>query len=119
MEELKDLYQDKLEENEEGLYNKEENIKKVEKRLKEVEIYIHKLTITMTDKSKQRYYQDFTIRDFLEINNEIFDNKSNNIFNYNFNNIYQKSKKESKRYNNMMINDFNLEDDYILKKKVN
>ena len=38
LEELKDLYQDKLEENEEGLYNKEENIKKVEKRLKEVEI---------------------------------------------------------------------------------
>ena len=71
LEELKNLYQDKLEENEEGLYNKEENIKKVEKRLKEVEIYIHKLTITMTDKSKQRYYQDFTIRDFLEINNEI------------------------------------------------
>ena len=71
LEELKDLYQDKLEENEEGLYNKEENIKKVEKRLKEVEIYIHKLTINMQDKTRQKYYQDFTIKDFLEINNEV------------------------------------------------
>ena len=71
LEELKDLYQDKLEENEEGLYNKEENIKKVEKRLKEVEIYIHKLTINMPDKTRQKYYQDFTIKDFLEINNEV------------------------------------------------
>ena len=71
LEELKDLYQDKLEENEEGLYNKEENIKKVEKRLKEVEIYIHKLTINMLDKTRQKYYQDFTIKDFLDINNEV------------------------------------------------
>ena len=71
LEELKDLYQDKLEENEEGLYNKEENIKKVEKRLKEVEIYIHKLTINMQDKTRQKYYQDFTIKDFLDINNEV------------------------------------------------
>ena len=71
LEELKILYQDKLEENEEGLYNKEENIKKVEKRLKEVEIYIHKLTINMNDKIRQKYYQDFTIKDFLDINNEV------------------------------------------------
>ena len=71
LEELKNLYQDKIEENEEGLFNKEENIKKVEKRLKEVEIYIHKLTLNMQDKIRQKYYQDFTIRDFLEINNEI------------------------------------------------
>ena len=71
LEELKILYQDKLEENEEGLYNKEENIKKVEKRLKEVEIYIHKLTINMHDKIRQKYYQDFTIKDFLDINNEV------------------------------------------------
>ena len=71
LEEIKILYQDKLEENEEGLYNKEENVKKVEKRLKEVEIYIHKLTINMPDKIKQKYYQDFTIKDFLDINNEV------------------------------------------------
>ena len=71
LEELKILYQDKLEENEEGLYNKEENIKKVEKRLKQVEIYIHKLTINMHDKIRQKYYQDFTIKDFLDINNEV------------------------------------------------
>ena len=71
LEEIKNLYQEKLEENEEGLYNKDENIKKVEKRLKEVEIYIHKLTLNMPDKNKQKYYQDFTIKDFLEINNDI------------------------------------------------
>ena len=75
LEEMKDLYQDKLEENEEGLFNKEENIKKVEKRLKEVEIYIHKLTLNMQDKSRQKYYQDFTIKDFLDINNEIMRQK--------------------------------------------
>ena len=68
---IKNLYQEKLEENEEGLYNKDENIKKVEKRLKEVEIYIHKLTLNMPDKNKQKYYQDFTIKDFLEINNDV------------------------------------------------
>ena len=71
LEELKNLYQDKLEENEDGLYNKEENVKKVEKRLKEVEIYIHKLTLNMANKTKQKYYQDFTIKDFLDINNDI------------------------------------------------
>jgi hypothetical protein len=71
LEELKNLYQEKLEENEEGLYNKDENIKKVEKRLKEVEIYIHKLTSNMQDKIKQKYYQEFTIKDFLDINNEV------------------------------------------------
>ena len=71
LEEIKNLYQEKLEENEEGLYNKDENIKKVEKRLKEVEIYIHKLTLNMPDKNKQKYYQDFTIKDFLEINNDV------------------------------------------------
>ena len=53
------------------MYNKDENIKKVEKRLKEVEIYIHKLTLNMPDKNKQKYYQDFTIKDFLEINNDV------------------------------------------------
>ena len=57
------------------------------------------------------------LKDINTLKHEIFDNKSNNIFNYNFNNFYQKSKKESKRYNNMMINDFNLEDDYFLKKE--
>ena len=71
LEELKNLYQEKLEENEEGLYNKDENIKKVEKRLKEVEIYIRKLTVNMPDKIKQKYYQEFTIKDFLDINNEV------------------------------------------------
>ena len=71
LEELKNLYQEKLEENEEGLYNKDENIKKVEKRLKEVEIYIRKLTVNMHDKIKQKYYQEFTIKDFLDINNEV------------------------------------------------
>ena len=70
LKELKNLYQEKLEENEEGLYNKDENIKKVEKRLKEVEIYIRKLTVNMPDKIKQKYYQEFTIKDFLDINNE-------------------------------------------------
>ena len=68
---MKDVYQDKIEENEEGLNSKEEVIKKVQKRLKEVEIYIHKLTLNMPDKKRQKYYQDFLINDFLDINNEL------------------------------------------------
>ena len=70
IEEMKDLYQDKIQENEEGLNGKEEVIKKVQKRLKEVEVYIHKLTLNMPDKKRQKYYQDFTIADFLDINND-------------------------------------------------
>ena len=70
IEEMKDLYQDKIQENEEGLKGKEEVIKKVQKRLKEVEVYIHKLTSNMPDKKRQKYYQDFTIADFLDVNND-------------------------------------------------
>ena len=70
IEEMKDLYQDKIQENEEGLNGKEEVIKKVQKRLKEVEVYIHKLTLNMPDKKRQKYYQDFTIADFLDVNND-------------------------------------------------
>ncbi len=71
IEEMKDMYQDKIQENEEGLNGKEEIIKKVQKRLKEVEIYVHKLTINMPDKNRQKYYQDFYINDFLDINNDL------------------------------------------------
>ena len=71
IEEMKDLYQDKIVENEEGLNGKEEVIKKVQKRLKEVEVYIHKLTLNMPDKKRQKYYQDFYINDFLDINNDL------------------------------------------------
>ena len=71
LEEMKDLYQDKIEENEEGLNGKEEVIKKVQKRLKEVEVYIHKLTLNMPDKKRQQYYQEFYINDFLDINNDL------------------------------------------------
>lgn len=49
---MKDVYQDKIGENEEGLNGKDEVIKKVQKRLKEVEVYIHKLTLNMIDKKE-------------------------------------------------------------------
>ena len=71
IEEMKDLYQDKIEENEEGLNSKEEVIKKVQKRLQEVEVYIHKLTLNMIDKKRQKYYQDFYMNDFLDVNNDL------------------------------------------------
>ena len=71
LEEMKDVYQDKIGENEEGLNSKEEVIKKVQKRLKEVEVYIHKLTLNMHDKKRRQYYQSFLINDFLDINNEL------------------------------------------------
>ena len=69
LEEMKDVYQDKIGENEEGLNSKEEVIKKVQKRLKEVEVYIHKLTLNMPDKKRRQYYQSFLINDFLDVNN--------------------------------------------------
>ena len=71
LEEMKDVYQDKIGENEEGLNSKEEVIKKVQKRLKEVEVYIHKLTLNMHDKKRRQYYQSFLINDFLDVNNEL------------------------------------------------
>ena len=71
LEEMKDVYQDKIGENEEGLNSKEEVIKKVQKRLKEVEVYIHKLTLNMPDKKRRQYYQSFLINDFLDVNNEL------------------------------------------------
>ena len=71
IEEMKDLYLDKIQENEDGLNGKEEHIKKVQKRLLEVEIYIHKLTLNMPDRIRQKYYQDFLINDFLDTNNEL------------------------------------------------
>ena len=71
LEEMKDVYQDKIGENEEGLNSKEEVIKKVQKRLKEVEVYIHKLTLNMPEKKRRQYYQSFLINDFLDINNEL------------------------------------------------
>jgi hypothetical protein len=71
IEEVKDMYQNKIEENEEGLNGKEEHIKKVQKRLQEVEVYIHKLTLNMLDKKRKKYYQDFLINDFLDVNNDL------------------------------------------------
>jgi len=71
LEELKDVYQDKIGENEEGLNSKEEVIKKVQKRLREVEVYIHKLTLNMPDKKRRQYYQSFLINDFLDVNNDL------------------------------------------------
>ena len=71
IEEIKDMYLNKIEENEEGLNGKEEHIKKVQKRLMEVEVYIHKLTLNMPDENRRKFYQDFTIADFLDVNNDL------------------------------------------------
>ena len=71
IEEIKDMYLNKIEENEEGLNGKEEHIKKVQKRLMEVEVYIHKLTLNLPDENRRKYYQDFTIGDFLDVNNDL------------------------------------------------
>ena len=71
IEELKEVYQSKIIENQEGLNGKDENIKKMQKRLKEVEIYIHKFTLNLHDRIKQKYYQEFVMNDFLDINNDL------------------------------------------------
>ena len=44
------------------------------------------------------------LKDINIIKHEIFDNKSNNIFNYNFNNFFHKPKTAVKRYNNIFNN---------------
>ena len=52
------------------------------------------------------------LRDINTLKHEIFDNKSNNIFNYNFNNFIHKPKTTSKRYNNnnaFLFSDFSNE----------
>jgi hypothetical protein len=71
IEELKEVYQSKIIENQEGLNGKDENIKKMQKRLKEVEIYIHKFTLNLNNRIKQKYYQEFVMNDFLDINNDL------------------------------------------------
>ena len=69
-EEAKECYDEKIMENMDNIDSKEELIKKVQKRLKEVEIYVHKQGINLQDKNREKYYQNFYISDFLDVNNE-------------------------------------------------
>jgi len=71
IEEMKEVYQSKIVENQEGLNSKDENIKKMQKRMKEVEIYIHKFTLNYHNIAKKKYYQEFVMNDFLDINNDL------------------------------------------------
>jgi chromosome segregation ATPase len=100
-EEMKEIYQDKTEENEDRLFGKEESVKKLQKRIKEVEIYIHKQTLNLLDKKRQKYYQDFKMDDFLEMNNDLV--KQKDEFNKRINQIkkeLQKTANENKIYKN-------------------
>ena len=55
------------------------------------------------------------LKDINTLKHEIFDNKSNNIFNYNFNNFIHKPKTAVKRYNNILDNYISDNDDFIIK----
>ena len=61
------------------------------------------------------------LRDINTIKHEIFDNKSNNIFNYDFNNFIQRPKTTSKRYNNnnnnFIFSDFSNENESKISKE--
>jgi len=101
IEEMKEVYQNQIIENQEGLNGKDENIKKMQKRLKEVEIYIHKFTLNMPDRIKQKYYQDFVMNDFLDINNDLARKKdliSKNV--ESIRNRLQAAINENKQYKN-------------------
>ena len=57
---------------------------------------------------------------FQNIQQELFDNKSNNIFNYKFNNIIYKPKSAFKRYQNNIFDNFTSDDDdFFIKKNKN
>ena len=51
------------------------------------------------------------LKDINILKREIFDNKSNNIFNYKFNNIIHKPKTAVKRYQNNVFDNFDSNDD--------
>ena len=115
IEELKEVYQSKIIENQEGLNTKDENIKKMQKRLKEVEIYIHKYTLNLHDRVKQKYYQEFVMNDFLDINNDLARKKdlmSKNVESIrnslqaaiNENKLYKNKTNEEKTNNSSNIN---------------
>ena len=115
IEELKEVYQSKIIENQEGLNGKDENIKKMQKRLKEVEIYIHKYTLNLHDRVKQKYYQEFVMNDFLDINNDLARKKdlmSKNVESIrnslqgaiNENKLYKNKTNEEKTNNSSNIN---------------
>ena len=53
------------------------------------------------------------------IKKEIFDNKSNNIFIYDFNKFFHKTKSNNKRYNNNIAFDFFERDDFTYKEDIN
>lgn len=115
IEEMKEVYQIKIIENQEGLNGKDENIKKLQKRLKEVEIYIHKFTLNLPDKIRQRYYQEFVMNDFLDINTDLARKKdlmSKNVESIrnslqaaiNENKLYKNKTNEEKTNNSSNIN---------------
>ena len=115
IEEMKEVYQSKIIENQEGLNTKDENIKKMQKRLKEVEIYIHKFTLNLHDRIKQKYYQEFIMNDFLDINNDLARKKdlmSKNVESIknslqaaiNENKLYKNKTNEEKTNNSSNIN---------------
>lgn len=75
LEEMKDFYNEQIKENEEGVNNKEEFIKIVQKRLIEVEAYIRKLAQELKDKNREKYYKEFSMEEFLDNNDELYQKK--------------------------------------------
>ena len=60
------------------------------------------------------------LKDINILKQELFDNKSNNIFNYKFNNIIYKPKSAFKRYQNNIFDNFTSDDDdFFIKKNKN
>ena len=66
---------EKIKENEERIDGKEEYIKVLHKKMREVEIYIHKNTTKVKNLNKRKYYQTFSMFNFIEINNDLIKQK--------------------------------------------
>ena len=59
------------------------------------------------------------LKDINKFKKELFDNKSNNIFIYDFNKFFHKTKSNNKRYNNNIAFDFFERDDFTYKEDIN
>ena len=98
IEEKKYMLREQLKEGEERIDGKEEYTKVLHKKMKEVEIYMHKNTTRLKNKEKKSIYQNFSMFNFIENNNEMVRYKRDiNIKIQNLKLDYKKELEENKK----------------------
>jgi hypothetical protein len=68
LEETVEKYKDSLFDNEDAVNNKDEYVKLFQKKFVEVEIYLKRITSDMPDLRKKKYYQNYKMDNFLNLN---------------------------------------------------